>query len=65
MHNELIAAINDAPNVHRISACFPITKAMLDGTYTGIMAPNVRHDYYTGTVYIRYVKAEIGNKPTD
>ena len=47
-----------------LTTWFTVTSGMLDGTYTGKTYTNIRFDYHTGTVYVRNVKAEIGDHPT-
>lgn len=47
-----------------INTWFIVTSAMIDGTYTGKIHSNIRFDYYTGTVYVRNVKVEVGSKAT-
>ena len=47
-----------------INTWFLITQDMIDGTYSGQLMSNIRFDYYSGTVSVRRVMVEKGDKAT-
>lgn len=48
----------------RVETYFTVQSGELDGTYSGETYINIRFDYYTGTVYVRNVKIEVGDHST-
>lgn len=48
----------------RVETYFTVQSGELDGTYSGETYLNIRFDYYTGTVYVRNVKIEVGDHST-